>query len=132
MKDFSGSGNVVTGFQELSAETIPGWEMLLPFVAVFVATCRPGAPSAHQGTTTRFAGGDGAVGVGKGGAHSCEPIDIRRFSLRVSPEMAYPVIEVVYRDKENIRFFRRLAELGDAERQKDKKEDSLHGLEKTF
>ena len=42
------------------------------------------------------------MGIGKGCAHGCETVNVWRFRLRVSAEMANPMIQVIDRDEEHV------------------------------
>jgi hypothetical protein len=41
--------------------------------------------------------------MGKGCAHGSQPIDVRSFGLRVTPEVTHPVVQVIDRNKKNVR-----------------------------
>ena len=43
------------------------------------------------------------MSVGKGGPHGGKTIDVRGFSLWVATQVTHPVVQIINRNKENIR-----------------------------
>lgn len=103
--NFSGSGNMIFGLEELGTQSVTGFLIFLPCVTVFVAASGPGTSSAHNRATAGFAGRNGTVSVGESGSHGCKSVDVGCFGLRITPQMTDPMIEVINGNEKNIRLF---------------------------
>ena len=75
-----------------------------PRVRVLVHAGRGGANARHQGGTRWIAGGRSTVSVREQDATFCQPIDVRRYRLRVTAEYSDPVVEIINGDEQHVRF----------------------------
>ena len=70
-----------------------------------VDTGGAGAQPGHQAGTRRVAQGRLAVGVGESGATLGQAVDVWCFHHRMAAEIADPVVLVIDRDEQHVRFF---------------------------
>ena len=96
--------DLVAGLEELRRERLLLRDGGLPILAVVVNARLAGAPTGHECGARGVAHGRGAIGAGEGDAQLREPVNVRRLGLRVAPEVADPVVEVVHGDEEDVGF----------------------------